>query len=386
MDYIIDNNIILAINILKDHGYDAYLVGGAVRDLILDLPIKDYDIVSNISLEEAKILFNKYNPKIYSNKITLGVRINHTFFELSSYKGNSLEEDLLNRDFSINSIAYDLEKGLIDPYNGIYDLAKKRIKTIRNPKVVIKDDPIRILRALRFKEEKKFIIDDTLNEAIIKYSYLLKNVKNERINKELNAILLSITPSYYFNNYKEVFNNLFDKLDYQKITILDNIKNDLVFRLLALSYLFYDIEYTRFILEKYCYKCSIINQIIHVLEYIDYELILDENNILNFLFKFGIDDLDLYFGLRRSILLSNNKEIYELDDIANMARNLILNDKIITNKNLRIHSKDLINLGYKEDNIDKAIKIILKKVIQKELPNDRKKLFDYACKLRYDLE
>ena len=79
-------------------------------------------------------------------------------------------------------------------------------------------------------------------------------------------------------------------------------------------------------------------------------------------------------------------DIYEIDDIANLARNLILSDKIITNKNLRIHDKDLINLGYKEEYIDIALKIILKKVIQKELPNDRKILFDCACKLIYDIK
>lgn len=386
MDYLIDKNIIFAINILKDNGYDAYIVGGAVRDLILDLPISDYDIVSNISLTEAKELFIKYNPKIYSNKITLGVRINHTFFELSSYKGNTLEEDLLNRDFSINSIAYDIDNGLIDPYNGIYDLSKKIIKTIREPKEVIEEDPIRILRALRFMEQKNFKIDESLNNIMNKYAYLLKNVKNERINKELDAILLSKTPSYYFINYKEVFNNLFDELDYNKISIIDNIKSNLVFRLTALSYLFHDIEYVRFILEKYCYKYSIINQIIHVLEYIDYNLLPNEDIILEFLFKFGLEDLDLYFGLKRAILLANNDEIYVLDDIASITRNLIKEDKIITYKNLRIHNNDLIKLGYKEEYIDIALRIILKKVIQKELPNDRKVLFDFACRLKYDLK
>ena len=384
MDYIIDNNIILAIKMLHDNGYDAYIVGGAVRDLILDLPIADYDIVTNASLNIAKEIFIKYNPKLYSNNITLGVGINHTFFELSSYKGNTLEEDLLNRDFSINSIAYDIDKGLIDPYNGIYDLSKKIIKTIKDPKIVIEEDPIRILRALRFMEEKKFNIDSKLNLAINKYAYLLKNVKNERINKELNAILLSRCPSYYFINYKNVFMTLFDKYDIENITIIDNIKSSLVFRLTALGYLFKDISYTKFILEKYAYKNSVINQIIHILEYIDYQLFPNEDNILEFLFKFKLEDLDLYFGLRRAILLANNMEIYEMDLIASIARKLILENKIITNANLRIHKKDLINLGYKEEDIDKVLLIILKKVINKELVNDRDKLFDYACKLKYD--
>ena len=123
MDYIIDNNILIAIKLLKSHGYEAYIVGGAIRDLILDLPINDYDISSNITLDKAMELFSNYKIQLYSNKRTLGVKINHTFFELSTFKGLTIEDDLLDRDFSINSIAYDIDKGVIDPYNGVYDSA-----------------------------------------------------------------------------------------------------------------------------------------------------------------------------------------------------------------------------------------------------------------------
>jgi len=383
MDYLIDNNIIKAIKILKDNGYEAYIVGGAIRDLILDLPISDYDIASNISLENAYVLFKEYSPKLYSNGITMGAVINHTHFELSSYKGKTIEEDLYERDFSINSIAYDIDNGLTDPYNGIYDLSKNILKTVKNPIDVIKKDPVRILRALRFIS-RGFIVDDNLYKVMNEYAYLLKDIKRERIRKELDFILLSKNPSVILSKYKSILKEIIPSIDnIINFGIIDIIRNDLAYRLTAFCYLLHDDIYN--LLKGLYYPISLINQVIHVTDFMDYSLGLNKEQILTFLFEFGLDDIEIYFALKRAEKLANNEEIYDIDSITTIARGLMLDGKIVTKKNLKIKANDLRYLGYKEEDIDKALNIIIKKVVHNELPNVRKVLFDYACRLKYDI-
>ena len=386
MDYIIDNNILIAIKLLKSNGYEAYIVGGAIRDLILDLPINDYDIASNITLEKAIELFSNYKIQLYSNKRTLGVRINHTFFELSSFKGLTIEDDLLDRDFSINSIAYDIDKGIIDPYNGLYDLSKRIIRTINEPDIVFKKDPLRILRAIRFSIEKNFTIDLKTYKSMFLNKELLNNVKKERIQREFDSILLSDTPSKYLLEYKDILEVLISKIkNINSFIVIDNIRNNIDYRLLSFCYLLNDIDYTLELLSVFCYNQALINKIIHVLSFINYNLEENNESILLFLSLFGLSDIEYYFALKRAIALANGEEIYIIDNIANIARYLMLEGKIVELRNLRIKRKDLVQLGYDEMVIDKVLNIMLEKVIKKELPNDRKILFEYACKLKYDI-
>jgi tRNA nucleotidyltransferase (CCA-adding enzyme) len=109
----------------------AYLVGGAVRHFLLDLEVSDYDIATNATLDQAIEVFKEFKCKKYISKnITIGVKLNHTYFDLSSFMGSTIEEDLSNRDFTVNSMAYHPKYGLIDPYYGLSDLVSKRLKTV----------------------------------------------------------------------------------------------------------------------------------------------------------------------------------------------------------------------------------------------------------------
>ena len=178
----VNPNIILALNMLHEAGFDAYIVGGAVRDFILDLPVSDYDIATNANLDQAMEVFKDYECKKYISKnITIGVKLNHTYFELSTFKGNTIEEDLSNRDFSVNSLAYDPNIGLIDPYHGLSDLVSKRLRTIRDIDIVIKEDPIRILRAIRFYESRGIKLDSKLKDYILRIRDLGKQFPEEAL-------------------------------------------------------------------------------------------------------------------------------------------------------------------------------------------------------------
>ena len=244
------------IDILYDNGYEAYLVGGAVRDYLLDVYIEDFDIATNASLDEIKQLFKNRKQKEYKSKgLTIGVKYDSFYVEISTFKGKDIYEDLGNRDFTINAIAYNNKKGFIDPFNGRVDITRKIIRAVDNPDKIIAYDPIRILRAIRFSAIKGFKIADDLKIALIKNKDLLNTIKFERIQKEINPVLLIEKPSLYIREYKEIFFIIFDGLektykfnqynDYHHLDVfehtllvLDSTKNILPLRLAAL---FHDI-------------------------------------------------------------------------------------------------------------------------------------------------
>jgi len=201
-------------------GYQSFIVGGFVRDLILKRPSKDIDFVcvgSGIELAEAvaKRLGN-VQPTVFKNFGTAMIPYGSSDLEFvgarkESYRSDSrkpvvedgtLEDDQLRRDFTINAMAISLNKedygALLDPFDGIGHIRKKMLKTPLDPTITFSDDPLRMMRAIRFASQLKFDIDADTYDAIIKNGDRLKIVSMERVMEELNKIILSPTPSYGF--------------------------------------------------------------------------------------------------------------------------------------------------------------------------------------------
>ena len=199
---------------------EAYVIGGFVRDLILERQSKDIDIVvvgNGIELAEssAKILrvkqvsiFKTYGTAHFRYKDLdvefVGAR-KESYREDSrnpSVKSGTLKDDQLRRDFTINALAISLQKTnfgeLIDPFNGLEDLKKGIIKTPLNPIQTYIDDPLRMLRAIRFATQLNFKIEFNSLEAILNNSDRLKIITQERITDELNKIILADEPSRGF--------------------------------------------------------------------------------------------------------------------------------------------------------------------------------------------
>ncbi len=202
---------------------ETYLVGGAVRDHLIDRNIKnsDFDFVTlgcEITLaNEIKKKLNK-NLKIsrFKNFGTAHLNFNKINIEIvkarkESYHSSSrnpdvepgtLLDDLRRRDFTINSMAISLNKKkfgkLIDPFNGLNDLENRIIKTPTNPEITISDDPLRILRGIRFSAELNFEIDNSLLDSMIKNCTRIKIISKERIVDEINKILMTDKPSNGF--------------------------------------------------------------------------------------------------------------------------------------------------------------------------------------------
>ncbi len=249
----IPNKIKELISKLRDGGYEAWLVGGCVRDLILNKKPKDWDITTNAKPEEIQKIFEH---SFYENDFgTVGVvndsiveeikkieeqkekeeddkkikEFEEKIFELESLKvvevtpyriegkysdnrrpdevvfSKNLEDDLKRRDFTINAFCYNpLNNVLIDLFDGISDLRKKEIKAVGNADERFKEDALRILRAIRFSAQLSFEIEEETAEAIKKNSKLLENISMERIREEFVNILMTDNPIEAFFKAKDL--------------------------------------------------------------------------------------------------------------------------------------------------------------------------------------
>lgn len=199
---------------LRTAGFEAYLVGGCVRDLLLKRTPKDWDIATNATPAQIQEVFP---DSFYENDFgTVGVKRETEdptlrVIEVTPYRtesqysdkrrpdavefGQSLEEDLARRDFTINAIALDESKGqVIDPYEGIKDIKDKVLRTVRNPEERFEEDALRLMRAVRLVAELGFALDNETAVAIQKKAGNLRHVSRERIRDEFCRILLSDQP------------------------------------------------------------------------------------------------------------------------------------------------------------------------------------------------
>lgn len=203
---------------LNSCGHEAYLVGGCVRDNILGKTPKDWDITTSAKPEEVKSIFEGtlsvkavVPTGIEFGTVTIVGVNNHGSYEITTFRGDmytpetgishkpkwieyvdDIIQDLARRDFTMNAIAYDISKDkYIDPFNGRKDIENKIIKCVGNPVERFKEDPLRMLRAIRFASSLKFDINVDVDATIVFHSNLLKNISAERIRDELNKILLT---------------------------------------------------------------------------------------------------------------------------------------------------------------------------------------------------
>ena len=197
------------IQTLMSHGYEAYVVGGCVRDSILEKQPMDWDITTSASPMEIKELFRRtVDTGIQHGTVT--VLMDKESYEVTTYRVDgeyedhrrpkevlftkSLEEDLKRRDFTINAMAYNEEEGLQDLFGGMKDLEEEIIRCVGIPEERFDEDALRILRAIRFSAQLNFKIDEKTKEAMQTRAKYLKDISAERIQVELTKLLTSNHP------------------------------------------------------------------------------------------------------------------------------------------------------------------------------------------------
>lgn len=207
----IPNKVGKIIGILEQAGFEAYAVGGCVRDSLLGRTPDDWDITTSATPEQVKALFYRTVDTGLAHG-TVTVLMDKEGFEVTTYRVDgdyedgrhpkevtftaSLAEDLKRRDFTINAMAYNPRTGLVDLYEGIRDLQEKTIRCVGNARERFSEDALRILRAVRFSAQLGFSVEDKTKEALSQLAPNLKYVSAERIQTELLKLLVSPHPDY----------------------------------------------------------------------------------------------------------------------------------------------------------------------------------------------
>ena len=206
---------------IEDNGYEAYLVGGSVRDMLMGKIPHDIDITTNALPDEIKLVFKEFSvieTGIKHGTVTIlkdGIPIEITTYRTEEgysdgrhpdkviYTTN-VTEDLSRRDFTVNSIAYNPKNGYVDPFDGKKAIEDKKICCVGDPKVRFEEDALRILRALRFSSVLGFDIEAATSQAIHECRHLLKNVSAERIYSEISKLLCGINIRNTLTEYADV--------------------------------------------------------------------------------------------------------------------------------------------------------------------------------------
>lgn len=420
-------------DIFKENGYPCFLVGGAIRDYLLGLPVSDYDLTTPIDGHTIKKLFKGYyfiNNNSERHK-TYTLRYKQHSVEISTFKHiagepNTLESDIKHRDLNINSIVYDGEN-IIDYRNGIKDIENKIISMGDNSEQIIDEDPNRILRSIRFSATLGFEIDKKTKVSIIRNYEKLVNVSKERIVAEVNKIITSNKVSEMLLEYKDIFGFIFPELK-PCIGFDQNNKwhkNDLYTHLVNVTQLtspdtstryaalFHDIgkiktvtqeyikeehryinhyyghstvskELARRILKEYKFSKHALKEILFLIENHDSIIQPTKKSVKKTLIKMGENIanplllLEKLIDLQKADRLDHTKNNpVDKEAIMLLAKEIIKEQEALQIKDLDIDGNDLIKFGYKGREIGDTLKELLQLVFTEELENKRKVLIDF---------
>lgn len=209
-------------------GFQAYVVGGAIRNQLLKLPVKDWDITTNATPTQVQEIFEKENQYVVPTGLQHGTvtvvdgidNVEITTFRIDGKYSdgrrpdsveftNSLKDDLSRRDFTINALAYNKQSGIVDYFNGMQDLKDKKIKCVGNAHDRFSEDALRMLRAIRFANQLNFSLDYEIEKEIRKLKSNIQNVSVERKREEINKILQTRHSIRYFELLKELLPEIF---------------------------------------------------------------------------------------------------------------------------------------------------------------------------------
>ncbi|WP_252237233.1 MULTISPECIES: CCA tRNA nucleotidyltransferase [unclassified Clostridium] len=418
----IPNDVRFILDRLKNNGHEAYIVGGCVRDSILNNIPKDWDITTKARPEEVIKLFEKVILTGVKHG-TVTVLINSEGYEVTTYRMDgeyedsrhpkkvnfvsNLKEDLARRDFTINAMAYNKVDGLIDYFEGVSDLKKKVIKTVGNSEKRFSEDALRMLRAIRFSSQLDFSISNETLNSIKNLRENIKNISKERIREEFNKILMSNAKGidilretglmeYIFPEIIKLYDFKIDNMYYNDnlythtIKATEEIENKLHLKLTMLFHNLLkmnneDMEYTilqiKKFLKEFKYDNDTVNKVTDLTRYMHNSL----NTKLEIKQMLNLINLDLFEDLlkvKESEILSQNP-LYKEERLSHLLyirenlKDVIFNNECFNLKNLNISGKDLISLGLeKGKNIGEMLNELLELVMNNPDLNDKQVLID----------
>jgi tRNA nucleotidyltransferase (CCA-adding enzyme) len=218
-------------------GIEFYFVGGCVRDMVMGNTPKDYDLITPLTPDKVEEYIKAQGRKVWKQGVkfgTLGVKLDGEIIEITTYRTEDykpkdrkpevqyttkLEEDLKRRDFTINTLVSDKNGNIKDYFGGINDINDKIVRAVGNPKLRFKEDPLRILRGIRFAVKYGFKFEETTEKKIESCRWLLLDISKERIVEEVNKILTYIMGTkalFHYNTFQVIIPNLHLQKDFEQ--------------------------------------------------------------------------------------------------------------------------------------------------------------------------
>ena len=435
---ILPENISKLIRIIKENGFDAYAVGGCIRDSLMGRRPHDWDVTTSAKPEEIKRIFRRtIDTGIEHGTVT--VLMDRDAYEVTTYRidgvykdcrhpssvrfSSDLKEDLKRRDFTINAIAYNDEEGLVDPFNGVRDIKKGIIRCVGVPEERFSEDALRIMRAVRFSAQLGFEIEPQTRAAIKGLSENLSKISAERIAAELIKTITSPSPEKIRDAYELGITNVvlpeFDRIMQTEqntkhhiytvgehtIRTMMNIAPE---RILRLTMLFHDMgkpelkttdEFGTDHFKKHAFASERISkEIVRRLKldndtirnvsllvlFHDWHLIPDEENVRRLVHALGHELMPAFLAVQWADLAGQSD--YNAEFKEKRIRNTeILYERIRERgdctqiKELKINGNDLLELGLKKGPaVGEILNAALDEVLKDHERNDREYLLGFA--------
>lgn len=394
-------NVKLIIKILEDNGYEAYAVGGCVRDALLGLEPNDWDITTSAMPQDVKRIFRKtIDTGIVHGTVT--VLIEGVGYEVTTYRidgeyadgrhpenvefTRNLIEDLKRRDFTINAMAYNDRNGIVDEFDGIGDLKRRMIKCVGNPAERFNEDALRILRAVRFAAVLDFYIDAGTKEAVEKLAVNLEKISKERIQAELEKLMMSNHPEKLLIAYetgitKVIFNEIDrlaqnDMLD-KVISIVCKMPKDHYLRwsgLLCMT----DRENAKEILKNLKFDNKTVDTVSRIVGAAKREIPCTRADVRKDIYEVGEDIYELYIQFLK-IFKEEKKQ--QIEAVETEYKSILDNNECISLKTLAVNGRDLLEMGIaRGEKVGEGLNMLLYKVLEKQDLNDRETLINIFIK------
>ena len=430
-----------ALSVLEACGFEAYVVGGCVRDSLLGRLPNDWDITTNATPEEMKTCFEGF--RVIETGIqhgTLTVIVDGMQLEITTYRNDGeyldnrhpvqvtfskrIEDDLSRRDFTVNAMAYHPQKGLVDLFSGSEDLEKRIIRAVGDAKTRFYEDGLRILRAIRFAAVLDFAIDEDTAKAVHDCKHLLSGIAAERIREEFCKLICGPGAVRILREYIDVIAVFLPELDrcvgfeqntkYHCYDVFEHTlqalalceEGDLVTRL---GILLHDIgkplcytedeqgghfkghapagvEITREILSRLRFDNETIRRMELLVEWHDIPLSAEKKRVKRLMQRFSDADILRLLEIKRCDRLAHAPDFIELPPdlamIPSVIEEIRLEDACLSLRTLAVDGDDLMALGIpKGKRIGEILHALLDEVIEERLPNEKNALLQAATEL-----
>ena len=428
-----------AISQLESHSFEAYIVGGCVRDSLLGEIPHDWDIATSATPDEMLKVFSNFKTVETGLKHgTVTVLIDGENIEITTFRrdgaysdsrrpdsvtfSKELREDLSRRDFTINAIAYNEKSSIIDIFGGIADLESMVIRAVGNADKRFREDALRIMRCLRFSSVLSFEVESKTMLAANNKRKLLRNISHERISDELKKLVCGENAENVLRENSEIIFEIMPELKVMSTCTQENryhIYNVWEHSLRALSAIpaksnlrltallhdcgkpacktfdengiahFYghakkSMDIAETILKRLRFSSREINYILALIKYHSEILPISEKRIKKLIAKLGENSFFDLLNLIRADISAQSPNLLEersiqIDECLKTAQTIIASNACLSLKDLAINGNDLIELGFARDKkLGKTLNIILNLVLEDRAKNDRTVLLEIA--------